>query len=138
MSQNRRRYKKHGFDLDLTYITDRIVAMSAPAFGGHTAYRNDINVVSRFLSLRHYGSFFVYNFCDTYGRCVGSAMRFAMSGGLHGLCLCYVMCGLCLCCGILCCISSAFAMHTALCVCGAVRGSDRKRAGSPGTSAATA
>jgi hypothetical protein len=37
----------HGFDLDLTYITDRVIAMSAPAFGGHSAYRNDIHLVSR-------------------------------------------------------------------------------------------
>lgn len=66
VSQNKRRYKKHGFDLDLTYITDRIMAMSAPAFGGHTAYRNDIHIVSRFLSLRHYGRFFVINLCDTH------------------------------------------------------------------------
>lgn len=66
VSQNKRRYKGHGFDLDLTYITDRIIAMSAPAFGGHTAYRNDIHVVSRFLSFRHYGRFWVYNLCDTY------------------------------------------------------------------------
>ncbi|EKX54230.1 hypothetical protein GUITHDRAFT_40352, partial [Guillardia theta CCMP2712] len=66
VSQNRRRYTKHGFDLDLTYITNRIIAMSAPCFGGHTAYRNDIHIVSRFLSLHHYGSFFVFNLCDTY------------------------------------------------------------------------
>jgi hypothetical protein len=40
--------------------------MSAPCFGAHTSYRNDIHVVSRFLSLRHYGSFLVFNLCDTY------------------------------------------------------------------------
>ena len=69
VSQNKRRYTNHGFDLDLTYITDRIIAMSAPALGANKTYRNDIHVVSRFLSLRHYGSFFVFNLCDT---CISS------------------------------------------------------------------
>lgn len=64
--KNKRRYKRHGYNLDLTYITDRIIAMSAPAFGGHTAFRNDIHIVSRFLSQRHYGKFFIFNLCDTY------------------------------------------------------------------------
>lgn len=72
ISQNKRRFTKHGFDLDLTYITNRVMAMSAPALGGHTAYRNDIHVVSRFLSLRHYGHFFVLNLCDTYTSSDGS------------------------------------------------------------------
>ncbi|EKX48545.1 hypothetical protein GUITHDRAFT_51991, partial [Guillardia theta CCMP2712] len=72
VSQNKRRYKKHGYDLDLTYITNRVIAMSAPAFGGHTAYRNDIHVVARFLSLRHHGKFFVFNLCDTYTSSDGS------------------------------------------------------------------
>jgi hypothetical protein len=66
VSQNRRRYTKSGFNLDLTYITDRVIAMSAPCFGAHTSYRNDIHVVSRFLSLRHYGCFLVFNLCDTF------------------------------------------------------------------------
>ena len=66
VSQNKRRYVHNGFDLDLTYITDRVIAMSAPALGEHSAYRNDIHVVSRLLSLRHYASFFVFNLCDTY------------------------------------------------------------------------
>ena len=30
--------------------------MATPAFGQHSSYRNDIHVVSRFLSFRHYGS----------------------------------------------------------------------------------
>jgi len=60
------------FDLDLTYITNRIMAMSAPAFGGHTTYRNDIHVVSRFLSSMHYGKFFVFNLCDHYFSTDGS------------------------------------------------------------------
>ena len=66
VSQNRRRFLKHGFDLDATYITSRIIAMSAPSFGTHSAYRNDIHVVSRFLAYMHYGSFFVFNLCDIY------------------------------------------------------------------------
>lgn len=66
VSQNRRRFNKSGFDLDLTYITSRVIAMSAPCFGAHTSYRNDIHVVSRFLSLRHYGHFLVFNLCDSY------------------------------------------------------------------------
>ena len=65
VSQNRRRYKKHGFDLDLTYITNRVIAMSVPAFGGHSAYRNDIHVVSHFLSYMHYGHMYIFNLCDT-------------------------------------------------------------------------
>ena len=66
ISQNRRRYTRHGFDLDVTYITNRVVAMSAPSFGATRAYRNDIHVVARFLSYMHYGHFFVFNLCDTF------------------------------------------------------------------------
>mmetsp|Transcript_55748 Transcript_55748/g.116628 ORF Transcript_55748/g.116628 Transcript_55748/m.116628 type:complete len:760 (-) Transcript_55748:1370-3649(-) len=66
VSQNRRRFIKHGFDLDCTYITNRVIAMSAPVFGRHSTYRNDIHVVSRFLAYMHYGNIFVVNLCDTY------------------------------------------------------------------------
>ncbi len=72
VSQNKRRYKKNGFDLDLTYITSRVIAMSAPALGGSATWRNDCHVVSRFLSLRHYASFFIFNLCDTYFSSDGS------------------------------------------------------------------
>lgn len=52
VSQNKRRFRKHGIDLDLSYVTDRVLAMSAPAFGGHTAYRNDIDLVAKLLACR--------------------------------------------------------------------------------------
>ena len=66
VSQNKRRMQWNGFDLDLTYITSRIIAMSVPAFGQATAYRNNIHQVSRYFALRHYGRFFIFNLCDTY------------------------------------------------------------------------
>ena len=34
---------------------DRVIAMAAPAFGQHSAYRNDIYLMSRFFATRHYG-----------------------------------------------------------------------------------
>lgn len=46
VSGARIRYEKDGFNLDLTYITDRILAMSFPAAGFQAIYRNHIDTVS--------------------------------------------------------------------------------------------
>lgn len=65
LSSNRRRYidDVEHFDLDITYIVDRIIAMSLPVTG-HQLYHNEIRDVRSFLASRHYGSFLVFNLCE--------------------------------------------------------------------------
>lgn len=55
------RYQESGYDLDLTYITPRIVAMSLPGEGVHKMYRNSIDSVSKFLNEKHEGSYRILN-----------------------------------------------------------------------------
>uniref|UniRef100_A0A8B9LT88 Transmembrane phosphatase with tensin homology n=1 Tax=Astyanax mexicanus TaxID=7994 RepID=A0A8B9LT88_ASTMX len=67
VSENKRRYQKDGFDLDLTYVTDRVIAMSFPSSGKQALYRNPIKEVARFLDTKHPDHYRVYNLCSQKG-----------------------------------------------------------------------
>ncbi|XP_032070023.1 phosphatidylinositol 3,4,5-trisphosphate 3-phosphatase TPTE2-like [Thamnophis elegans] len=67
VSENKRRYTRGGFDLDLTYVTARVIAMSFPSSGQQAFYRNPISEVAKFLDTKHEDHYKVYNLCSEQG-----------------------------------------------------------------------
>ncbi|XP_049851540.1 phosphatidylinositol 3,4,5-trisphosphate 3-phosphatase and dual-specificity protein phosphatase PTEN-like isoform X1 [Schistocerca gregaria] len=65
VSKNKLRFKDTDakIDLDLTYITPRIIAMGFPSSDVEGLYRNPINEVYRFFELRHKDKYKLYNLC---------------------------------------------------------------------------
>lgn len=66
VSQNRRRYQQDGFNLDLTYITDRIIAMGYPADTTEALYRNSMSHIVKFLEQYHSAHYKVFNLRGQY------------------------------------------------------------------------
>ncbi|SPQ99963.1 unnamed protein product (mitochondrion) [Plasmodiophora brassicae] len=64
VSKKKVRYQQDDFDLDLTYITDRLIAMGFPSDDIDGIYRNPFSEVYRFLETRHAGAYKVYNLCS--------------------------------------------------------------------------
>uniref|UniRef100_A0A1I7YLR0 Phosphatase tensin-type domain-containing protein n=1 Tax=Steinernema glaseri TaxID=37863 RepID=A0A1I7YLR0_9BILA len=68
VSQNRRRYidEVNNLNLDLTYITDRIIAMGYPSHEAESLYRNTMLSTVYFLQLFHDEHFMVFNLRGEY------------------------------------------------------------------------
>jgi hypothetical protein len=68
VSKNKQRFKKDGFDLDLAYITQRIIVHGFPATGLEHIYRNPRLEIRRFMDKYHAEQYKTYNFCCEPGR----------------------------------------------------------------------
>ena len=64
VSQDKNRFCFDGFDLDLTYITSRIIAMGLPSTSYEALYRNNMTDVLNFFNSRHPEHYKVYNLCE--------------------------------------------------------------------------
>jgi phosphatidylinositol-3,4,5-trisphosphate 3-phosphatase/dual-specificity protein phosphatase PTEN len=64
VSGNKRRFIEGKYNLDLTYITSRIIAMSFPADGWSRLYRNSADTVAQFLEERHGQNYRVFNLSE--------------------------------------------------------------------------
>eukprot|EP01052_Picozoa_sp_SAG31_P021978 SAG31_NODE_1726_length_7435_cov_8.883043_8_plen_122_part_00 len=63
VSKQKRRFKEDGFDLDLSYITESIIAMGIPSQGVEGAFRNPMSEVIRFFEHYHPEGAKIFNLC---------------------------------------------------------------------------
>ncbi|KAM9958120.1 hypothetical protein ACTFIW_013100 [Dictyostelium discoideum] len=64
VSKKKRRFEMYNFDLDLSYITDRVIAMGFPSESLEGLYRNRMRDVQRFFNTLHADHYKVYNLCS--------------------------------------------------------------------------
>eukprot|EP00475_Leptophrys_vorax_P031166 TRINITY_DN47137_c0_g1_i1.p1 TRINITY_DN47137_c0_g1~~TRINITY_DN47137_c0_g1_i1.p1 ORF type:complete len:771 (-),score=214.36 TRINITY_DN47137_c0_g1_i1:30-2135(-) len=63
VSKKKKRFDADGFNLDLSYITDHLIAMGFPSEGFEGAYRNNMKDVQKFFKTRHPEHYWIYNLC---------------------------------------------------------------------------
>ncbi|CAG9311337.1 unnamed protein product [Blepharisma stoltei] len=61
VSGKKKRYREDGFNLDLSYITERLIAMAIPGEGLTKIYRNPLESVSKFLNDYHKDNYMILN-----------------------------------------------------------------------------
>lgn len=61
VTRDKIRFTKENYSLDISYITPRILAMSFPASGLESMYRNPISEVQDFLATRHPNNYMIMN-----------------------------------------------------------------------------
>ena len=63
VSKQKRRFQDSDFDLDMSYITEKVIAMGFPSTGVETIYRNSLSDIIKFFHIRHNNQVKVYNLC---------------------------------------------------------------------------
>ena len=63
VSKQKRRLQDEKFDLDMSYITERVIAMGFPSIGCETIYRNSLTDVVDFFHTKHNDKVKIYNLC---------------------------------------------------------------------------
>ena len=81
VSKKKRRIQTDTFDLDMAYITERIIGMGFPATGCETIYRNNLTDLRAFLD-RYHGEYKIYNLCIEQGRIYQKNLWFERKVGL--------------------------------------------------------
>jgi phosphatidylinositol-3,4,5-trisphosphate 3-phosphatase/dual-specificity protein phosphatase PTEN len=64
VSKKKKRFEVDGFNLDLSYITEHLIAMGFPSESIEGIYRNNMRDVQRFFRSRHPDHYWVYNLCS--------------------------------------------------------------------------
>ena len=64
VSKNKKRFQEEGYDLDLVYVNEKIIAMGYPSESMESIYRNSLDEVKRFLEDRHFDKYKIYNLCS--------------------------------------------------------------------------
>mmetsp|Transcript_83616 Transcript_83616/g.223630 ORF Transcript_83616/g.223630 Transcript_83616/m.223630 type:complete len:537 (+) Transcript_83616:29-1639(+) len=75
---NKRGFVDGQYDLDLCYLNQQVVAMSVPAVGQESMYRNPLERVAQFFNERHPNLYLILNLCSEkdypvqpfFGRCL--------------------------------------------------------------------
>ena len=63
VSKKKRRYQDENFDLDMSYITEKVIAMGFPSTGIQKLYRNSIIDIINFFNIKHNNNVKIYNLC---------------------------------------------------------------------------